>query len=76
MFELPFIVFGASQVVLGVKNSLANAGDTRDVGSVPGSERSLGEGNGYHSGILAALTYIILFSKVPWRTDVSFPLSV
>ena len=29
-----------------VKNSFANAGDTGDVGSVPGSGRSLGEGNG------------------------------
>ena len=53
MFGLPFIVFGASQVVLGVKNSLANAGDKRDTGSVPGSERSPAEGNGYHSSILA-----------------------
>jgi len=29
-----------------VKNSPANAGDTRDVGSIPGLERSPGEGNG------------------------------
>ena len=29
-----------------VKNSPASAGDTRDVGSVPGSGRSPGEGNG------------------------------
>ena len=29
-----------------VKNSLANAGDTRDKGSIPGLGRSLGEGNG------------------------------
>ena len=29
-----------------VKNSLANAGDARDVGSIPGSERSPGGGNG------------------------------
>ena len=28
-----------------VKNPPANAGDTRDVGSVPGSGRSPGEGN-------------------------------
>ena len=28
------------------KNSPANAGDTKDPGSVPGSERSPGEGNG------------------------------
>ena len=29
-----------------VKNLPANAGDTRDVGSIPGSGRSPGEGNG------------------------------
>ena len=29
----------ASQVVLVVKNLLASAGDTRDVGSIPGLER-------------------------------------
>ena len=29
-----------------VKNPLANAGDTRDSGSIPGSERSPGVGNG------------------------------
>ena len=37
----------ASQVVLVVKNLPANAGDTRDMGSIPGSARSFGEGNGY-----------------------------
>ena len=29
-----------------VKNLLANAGNIRDRGSIPGSGRSLGEGNG------------------------------
>ena len=29
-----------------VKNLLANAGDVRDLGSIPGSERSPGEGHG------------------------------
>ena len=37
---------GASQVVLVVKNLPANAGDIRDVGSISGSGRSPGEGNG------------------------------
>ena len=37
---------GASQVVLMVKNLPANAGDIRDVGSIPGLGRSPGEGNG------------------------------
>ena len=34
----------ASQVVLVVKNPPANAGDVRDVGSIPGSGRSPGGG--------------------------------
>ena len=32
-------------MVLTVKNATANAGDVRDVGSVPGSGRSPGEGH-------------------------------
>ena len=35
----------ASQVALVIKNLPANAGDLRDAGSTPGSERSLGEGH-------------------------------
>ena len=35
-----------SQFVLVVKNPPANAGDKRDVGSIPGSGRSPGEGSG------------------------------
>ena len=34
------------QVALVVKNLPASAGDIRDVGSIPGSGRSLGKGNG------------------------------
>ena len=37
---------GASQAVLPVKNPPANAGDIRDIGSIPGLGRSPGEGNG------------------------------
>ena len=33
-------------VTLVVRNPPANEGDTRDAGSIPGSERSSGEGNG------------------------------
>ena len=36
----------ASQLVLVVKSPPANAGDIRDVGSIPGSGRSPGGGNG------------------------------
>ena len=34
-------------MALMVKNLAASAGDGRDAGSVPGSGRSPGEGNGY-----------------------------
>ena len=37
---------GAFQVVLVVKNPLANAGDIRDTGSIPGLGRSTGGGHG------------------------------
>ena len=37
---------GASWVALVVKNPPANAGDIRDVGSIPGSGRSPGGGHG------------------------------
>ena len=36
----------ASQVALVVRNSPPNAGDTGDVGSIPGSGSSPGEGRG------------------------------
>ena len=36
-----------------VKNLPANTGDTRDLGSIPGSGRSLEEGMATHSSILA-----------------------
>ena len=39
-------VFWASQVALVVKNSPANAGDIRDAGLIPGSERCPAEGHG------------------------------
>ena len=41
-----YILQQASQVVLVVKKSPADRGDVRDVGSIPGSRRSPGEGNG------------------------------
>ena len=40
-------------MVLVVKNPLANAGDTRDAGSIPGSARSLEEEIATHSVLLA-----------------------
>ena len=44
-----------------VKNPPANAGDAEDVGSIPGSGRSPGEGNVAHSSILA--------QEIPWREE-------
>ena len=41
-----YCFLGASQVVLGVKNPSVNAGDIRDVSSIPGSGRSPGGGHG------------------------------
>ena len=40
------LILGASQLALMVKNLSANAGDKRDVGSVPGSGRSPEGGHG------------------------------
>ena len=50
----------ASQVVLVVKNS-ASTGDIRDMGSIPGSGRSLEESMATHSSILAW--------RVPWPEE-------
>ena len=41
-----------------IKNSPANAGDPRDVGSIPGSERSLEQEMATYSSILSW--------KIPW----------
>ena len=46
-------IHGASQVMLVVKNLLANAGDVSDEGLIPGLGRSPEEGMATHSGILA-----------------------
>ena len=51
-----FIGFPGSSVV---KNLPANSGDTGDMGSIPGSGRSPGGGNGTRSSSLAW--------KIPWR---------
>ena len=44
--RMEIIMHATYQVMLLVKNPLATAGDVRDAGSVPGSERSPGGGNG------------------------------
>ena len=42
----PYLYLGASQVALMVKNLPASAGDARDSGTIPGSGRAPGVGNG------------------------------
>ena len=51
-------VYIYAHMVIVVKNPPANAGDIRDVGSIPGSGRSLEEGMATHSNILVW--------KIPW----------
>ena len=41
-----FMIIMVSQLALVVKNSTANVGDARDMGSIPGSGISPGVGNG------------------------------
>ena len=48
-------------VALLVKNTPANVGDISDVGSIPGSERSPGEGHGNPLQFLAW--------KIPWTEE-------
>ena len=52
---------GASQVVLMVKNPPANAGDIKDVGLIPGLERSPEKGMATHS--------IIFAWRISWRGE-------
>ena len=45
-FNISIYLNRAFQVMLVVKNLPAKAGDVRDMGSIPGSGRSSGKGNG------------------------------
>ena len=51
----------ASQVTLVAKNLPANAGDPRDVGSIPGQEDPLEEGSAAHSSKLVW--------RIPWTEE-------
>ena len=51
-----------------VNNLLANAGDVRNTGSIPGLERSPGVGSGNHS--------MIFTWKIPWTEEPGGPQSV
>ena len=57
-FLLKLDILGAYRVALVVKNPPANAGNIRDVGSIPGSGRSLEKGMATYSSILAW--------RIPW----------
>ena len=59
--------FGASQVVLVVKNLPANAGDVRDMGSVPGLGTSAG---GWHSNPLQYSCLGNPTDRVAWEAAV------
>ena len=48
-------------MALVVKNSPVNAGDIRDVGSIPGGEDPLEEGMATHSSILTW--------RIPWTEE-------
>ena len=50
-------------MALVVKNLPANAGDTRDTGSIPGLERPLEESRAAHSSILAW--------RIPWTESLA-----
>ena len=59
--SLKYLVNHASQVALVVKNPPVNAGDIRDMGSIPGSGRSPGAGMTTHSSIPAW--------RIPWTEE-------
>ena len=56
-----YILFNVFLVAQLVKSLHANAGDARDLGSIPGSGRSPREGNATHSSILDW--------KIPWTDE-------
>ena len=60
-----YICFPSGSVV---RNLPANAGDVRDVGSIPGSGRSPGGGHGNHSSILS---WRIPVDGGAWQTTVN-----
>ena len=48
-------------MALAVKKTLANTGDIREVGSIPGQEDPLEEGMATHSSVLAW--------RIPWTEE-------
>ena len=56
-----YLSLWASEVVLMVKSLPANAGDKRDMGSIPGSGDPMEEGMATHSSILTW--------RIPWTEE-------
>ena len=78
LFEDDWYKTWVSQVALVVKNPPANAGDTRDTGSIPGSGRSPGGGHGnplqysclenpMDRGAWWATVHGLTKSQTPWK---------
>ena len=67
LYTLVILCIRASQEALVVKNPPANAGDTRDEGSISGSGRSPGKGNGT---TVQYLGWKILQTRGVWWTTV------
>ena len=65
--------FGASWVMLVVKNVPANAGDIRDPSSIPGSERFPGRGHGKPMKMLIMIYKILslkLFKEKSYKVKI------
>ena len=67
LFLIACALRGTSHVALVVKNPLANAGDFRDMGLIPGLGRSPEEGTATHSSVLAWRIPVI---RGAWRSTV------
>ena len=61
----------ASKVALGVKSLPANKGDTRDVGSIPGSGKSPGVGNIFRDSASRMTKYIFVICTIAFISHTS-----
>ena len=65
--NLPLWKSWASQVVLVVKDLPANAGEVRDMSSIPGTGRSPGD---WYGNPLSILAWRIPMDRIAWRSTV------
>ena len=78
LFNMLSSCVGASQVALVVKKQPANAGDVTHVGSIPGSGRSPGGGNGHslqNSCLGNSMDRRAWQARVPKSTEVTWHLT-